>query len=359
MKNKDKIQEEALQALLPHHRAGVNISMGVGKTLIGLQHMDKNYTDYCKFLVSAPKKAIMQSWKDDAVKFGYEHLLPHITFTTYLSLDKQAEDFDVLYADECHNLLFSHDEWLSKFQGKIVGLTGTAPKFKTSEKGKMVERYCPIVYAYDTDEAVLDEILNEYEIRVHMLSLNSAKTILISHGGKEWYTSEQDVYNYWSRRIDDAQGAQSLQIARIQRMKKMMEFTSKEALAIALAGQIKDKCLVFANTMEQADRLCQHRYHSNNPLSEDSLMAFKTGKIMKLSCVLQLSEGVNIPELKQSIILHAYGNERKTAQRIGRTLRLNPDEKAVINILCYKDTVDTRWVQDALANFDQSKIKYF
>jgi len=138
-----------------------------------------------------------------------------------------------------------------------------------------------------------------------------------------------------------------------------MEFTSKEALAIALAGQIKDKCLVFANTMEQADRLCQHRYHSNNPLSEESLLAFKEGKIGKLSCVLQLSEGVNIPHLKQSIILHAYGNERKTAQRIGRTLRLNPDEKAVINILCYKDTVDTRWVQDALANFDQSKIKYF
>lgn len=358
MKNKDKIQEEALQALLPHHRAGVNISMGVGKTLIGLQHMDKNYTDYCKFLVSAPKKAIMQSWKDDAVKFGYEHLLPHITFTTYLSLDKQAEDFDVLYADECHNLLFSHDEWLSKFQGKIVGLTGTAPKFKTSEKGKMVERYCPIVYEYDTDEAVLDEILNEYEIRVHMLSLNSAKTILISHAGKEWYTSEQDVYNYWSRRIDDAQGAQSLQIARIQRMKKMMEFTSKEALAIALAGQIKDKCLIFANTMEQADRLCPYRYHSNNSLSEDSLLAFKEGKINKLSCVLQLSEGVNIPHLKQSIILHAYGNERKTAQRIGRTLRLNPEETATVHILCYRDSVDEKWVKSALEKFDQTKITW-
>jgi superfamily II DNA or RNA helicase len=359
MKNKDVIQEEALQALLPHYRAGVNISMGVGKTLIGLQHMNKNYTDYCKFLVVAPKKAIIQSWKDEAVKHNYEHLLPHITFTTYLSLDKQAEDYDILYADECHNLLFSHDDWLSSFQGKIVGLTGTAPKFKTSEKGKMVEQYCPIVYSYDTDDAVSDEILNEYEIHVHMLPLNSAKTILISHAGKEWYTSEQNVYDYWSKRIDDAQGAKSLQIARIQRMKKMMEFTSKEALAISLSGQIKDKCLIFANTMEQADRLCQHRYHSNNALSETSLSEFKEGKINKLSCVLQLSEGVNIPHLKQSIILHAYGNERKAAQRIGRTLRLNPNEKAIINILCYKETIDVRWVQDALANFDQNKIKYF
>ena len=34
--------------------------------------------------------------------------------------------------------------------------------------------------------------------------------------------------------------------------------------------------------------------------------------------------------------MHAYGNERKTAQRIGRLLRLNPSESAVCHILCYK-----------------------
>jgi len=35
-----------------------------------------------------------------------------------------------------------------------------------------------------------------------------------------------------------------------------------------------------------------------------------------LSSVMQLSEGVNIPNLKQCIIMHAYGNERKSSQRI-------------------------------------------
>jgi superfamily II DNA or RNA helicase len=43
---------------------------------------------------------------------------------------------------------------------------------------------------------------------------------------------------------------------------------------------------------------------------------FKEGKINKLSTVLQLNEGINIPNLKQGIIMHAYGNERKAAQRI-------------------------------------------
>jgi superfamily II DNA or RNA helicase len=71
-----------------------------------------------------------------------------------------------------------------------------------------------------------------------------------------------------------------------------------------------------------------------------------------------LSEGVNIPELKQGIILHAYGNERKSSQRIGRMLRLNPDDTATIHILCFKDTIDEKWVTEALEGFDQSKITW-
>jgi superfamily II DNA or RNA helicase len=80
--------------------------------------------------------------------------------------------------------------------------------------------------------------------------------------------------------------------------------------------------------------------------------------IKKLSTVLQLSEGVNIPDLKQGIIMHAYGNERKASQRIGRLLRLNPDDKSIIHILCYMNTADEKWVKDALEGFDQSKITW-
>jgi len=74
---------------------------------------------------------------------------------------------------------------------------------------------------------------------------------------------------------------------------------------------------------------------------------------------LQLSEGVSIPQLEQGIIVHAYGNERKTSQRIGRLLRLNPSQVATCHILCYKDTVDEKWIKSALSNFESSKIKHF
>ena len=88
----------------------------------------------------------------------------------------------------------------------------------------------------------------------------------------------------------------------------------------------------------------------------DNLIDFKNGVINKLSCVLQLNEGVNIPKLKSGIIMHAYGNERKSAQRIGRCLRLSPNETAVIHILCYMGTVDETWVKGALEGFSDEKI---
>lgn len=42
----------------------------------------------------------------------------------------------------------------------------------------------------------------------------------------------------------------------------------------------------------------------------------------------------------------------------GRLLRLNPDDTATVHILCYKDTVDEKWVEEALEDLDQNKITW-
>lgn len=87
-----------------------------------------------------------------------------------------------------------------------------------------------------------------------------------------------------------------------------------------------------------------------------NLTAFKDGLIDKLSCVQQLNEGVNIPNLRSGLIMHAYSNERKTNQRIGRFLRLNPDETATVHLLMYAGTVDEHWVMQSLGELDSAKI---
>jgi len=352
---KDEVQLEALQATDGRQRCSVVLGTGVGKTLVGLTHIEKNNTSLMKCLIVAPKKSIFQSWKDDAVKFGKEHLLDRMVFTTYLSLNKHnPNDYDAVYLDEAHSLLDSHRGFLQLYKGKILGLTGTPPKRDYSEKGKLLNEFCPIVYTFKADDAVENKILNDYQIIVHQLRLSNEKNYLINQGGKKWMTDEESNYVYWSRRIDVGSG--NMHMLRVMRMKAMMEYPSKEKYTKKLMESIQNKCIVFANTQAQADRLCPYSYHSGNKESEENLLLFKEGTISKLSTVLQLNEGVNIPNLKQGIIMHAYGNERKSSQRIGRLLRLNPDDKAIVHILCYVDTIDEKWVKEALEGFDQTKI---
>jgi len=354
---REEIQSLALQATSNIHRCGLGVSMGVGKTYIGLLHMEREFNQGARqFLVVAPKLSIFTTWKEEAKKFKLEHLLDHITFTTYRSISKQKFSFDCVYLDECHNLLPTHDYYLAFYPGKILGLSGTPPRHSKSEKGKMVNTYCPIVYNYITDDAVEDDILNDYRIIVHLLPLSTARTHKVKTKKGFFMSSEKDNYAYWTKQLEGFGFKKDR--TRIMRMKALMEYETKERYAKHLLNYVNDKCIVFCNTTEQAERVCSNTYHSKNKDSEENLEKFKRGDFNCLSAVVQLNEGVNIPNLKYGIILHAYGNERKAAQRIGRLLRLNPDQTAYIHILAYKDTVDTDWVVSALSDLDQSKIKW-
>ena len=358
--SRNQIQQDALDIAINNDRCGLGISMGVGKTRIGIQHLQANYNQFVKALVVVPKLSIQKSWLDELIKMNLSDiLLKHITFSTYLSLSKQnANDYDIIYLDECHSLLDNHQNFLNLYKGKILGLTGTPPKRRGTEKYRMVQKYCPIIYNFSVDQATDNNILNDYKIIIHKLNLSGLPTLskINNTTGGTWYTNEKKDYEYHTLKIINATTEKQKQFAAIMRMKAMMEYPTKESYALGLIKNISEKCIIFANTQKQADRMCKHSYHAGNKNSENNLELFCDGRIDKLSCVLQLSEGVTISGLKEGIIMHAYGNERKTSQRIGRLLRLNPKEKAICHILCYENTIDEKWVDSALSGFDSTKI---
>lgn len=317
-KDRDIVRAEALDAVRSLHRCSVDCSMGVGKTLLGLSHMNERYTDYVLYLVVAPKLSVFQTWKEEAEKHNLLYLLKHIKFTTYLSLWKHdLNSYDGVYLDEFQNLTEKHDECLEAYTGPILGLSGTAPKGNYGEKVKMMNKYCPVAYTYTVDEAVGDNILNDYEIVVHHLKLSEVKNLPVK--GKGWMTSEKAMYDYWSNRIDNAKTGKELQITRIMRMKAVMEFPTKTIYAKRLVHATTNKILLFANTTAQADSFGIPSYHSKNSKSEENLAKFKEDLIQKMSCVLQLSEGINIPNLVEILVMHAYANNRRLAQRLNNT----------------------------------------
>ena len=364
---RNEVQAEALNVAVSNKRTGLGISVGVGKTRIGINHMlhlINNDNDlFYKFLVVAPKISIFESWKKEIAELGYDHLLDIIVFSTYRSINKHnPSDFTGVYLDECHNLLESHTPFLSQYKGYILGLTGTPPRYLKSTKGKLVQVYCPIRYTYFTTDAVDDNILNDYSIVIHPLNLGTGRSVPVKNKktGGVFYTSEVDNYNFWTNKIDNAMfGRGNPTMLRVLRMKAMKGYKTKLEYVKYLLPMIEDKCIIFANTIEQAEMLSSYSYHSKNPDNEVNLEKFSNGEIDVLSCVEQLSEGVNIPDLKSAIIMHAYGNEKKLMQRLGRLMRLKPDEKATIHILMYNDTQDVKWVDNSLQDLDSSKISYF
>lgn len=362
MEKRDEIQKEALNKSLEYNRCTLALSMRTGKTKIGLDRinleLEKNKN--LKVLIVAPKLSIRQSWKDDAVKFKMKYLLDHITFSTYISLNKQDLNYDMLILDENHSLLSTHIQYLSKFKGKILGLTGTPPKHTHGNKAKIISAYCPVVYKYITNDAVEDQVLNDYRILVHMIDISDRKNVPIKRkDGRIFYNSEKEIYNYWGNRIRDSNTPRHRQLNSIMRMKAMQGFPSKVEYAKWLLKSIEDKCIVFTNTQAQAEDISKYSYHSKNPNNEENLRLFKEGIIQILACVNQISEGITIPGLNTGLIFHFYSDSSaKGAQRFGRLLGLTQDEIATLHILCYKGTVDEDWVSGGLEDLDQSKIRY-
>jgi superfamily II DNA or RNA helicase len=204
--------------------------------------------------------------------------------------------------------------------------------------------------------------VNDYVIYVHLLDLDKNKNIKkTTKNGGAFYASEQADYDFWTKRITEAEenlDGKTLQLARIMRMKAMMNFKSKETFALKLLDKINDKTIIFANTKEQAIRLSEHQFLSGNARNEENLALFNEDKIKTLSCVLQLSEGKNIKNLRNGVILHGYASNSKISQRLARMWRLSPDDVCTCHILCYKDTQDIAWVQSGLEDLNSEKIVY-
>jgi superfamily II DNA or RNA helicase len=359
---RDTIQEECLEKTNSILQCTYQLGTGMGKSKLTLMFLDyilKRHPHF-KILLVIPKTVLINGWLTEISKYKYEHLLKHISFVTYLSLDKKnPDDYDVLILDECQNLKYKHEDFLNSFKNAkkyIRGLTGTYPEEINSEKFSLCQEFCPIGYSFKTEEGVENKILNDYKIYIHMLDLDTNLTIPMQKG--KWKTSEQKMYDYWNTQLENAVTEKQKMFLRIRRMSALKSFQSKVEYAKKLKLKITNKCLIFANTQKQADELSNHSYHSKNKKSEENLNLFKQGKIQFLSCVEQLNEGVNVPELKSGVILHSYSNNRLFAQKLGRFLRLILGQTAIVHVLCYRNTADEQWVKNAMKEFNSDKITY-
>jgi superfamily II DNA or RNA helicase len=346
MKNeyRNKIQKEAIEALLAVNRASIDFAMRGGKTFIGL-NLSKNFK---KVLVSYPNKPVKESWLADSEKFNID--IQHVTFTTHVSLVKHdLTEYNCLILDEVDQVSLRGFEHIATLQPKcIYGLSGTMPT--KGDKAYYIKRLCPIVYTKTLDETT-GKTNKDYRIIIHLLEPSTIKNIPLSNG-RSW--SESDKIRFFERKYQE--------IKQFPMMLKLMQSISysktKYEYALALAKKMK-RGLLFLETSKQCDESKFPTYHSKNPKSDENLEAFQEGIINILATISQLKAGITFPNLNEAILLHTYSSNNRSSQKIGRCLQLSEEgDIATLHLLVLKGTRDEVWAQSALEKFDKNKISY-
>jgi len=335
------VQREAVEVALSKTCGLLDITMRLGKTLIGLRLA----SNFKKVLVSYPNVKIQDSWIKDSVKFGIN--INHIDFTTHRSIvKKNLSLYDCIILDEIQDV--SENQWnyiaLSTYS-RLYGLSGTPPN--KGEKLHFINKYCPIIYSKKLDETT-GKTNKDHEIIVHLLKPSDKKDLPLK-SGKFW--SEQNKIQFFENKYLNTRNFKDM----LQLIQSIQNSPTKLNYLKQLVSQL-GKCLIFVETAKHCHFLGYPSYQSQEKNSEQNLEDFLNGKINKLLTINQLRAGITFEDLNEVVILHCYSSNNKAAQKLARALNYVENEKAIIHILCLYNTRDKKWVQQGLSEFQQNKI---
>lgn len=363
--NRDLIQAEAIAAWEEANGVGtLAMATGVGKSKIAIDICEKLQKDKkdIKILLVVPTQQLRDTnWDKEFKKWGKEHLLANIDKVCYVSLTKKFNKvYDLVILDESHKITPNNSKFfLTNIALKVLSLTATFPL--EEDRAALLNDVAPMVFEYTLDEAVKDGAVAPYEIFVIQTQLEEEeKGIKAGSKDKPFYQSEKKAYEYVNGLIAKARLSDDskLQMLLLKRMRLIYNLPSKVRAAERLLKYLKEdeRILIFTGSIDHADKLCDHRYHSKT--NDTALNRFVNGELTRLSCVKALNEGINVPDLDIGVVVQLDSKVRNAIQRIGRIVRYRKDHVAKIFLIVCEETQDKVWCENALKGIDENKITY-
>ena len=353
IRKKIQIQQEAENAHLAFDkRSTVAMSVGLGKTYLAINRIVKLYdlNKKAKIIVSSSREVYIENFINEIIGYGRPDLIEKITFCCNKSLKKHEENlWDLIIIDESHLevgvfLPFLQKALLRNKDVEILCLTGT-PKLK----GHLEKLYeiAPISYIKKIDNSIDEGLLNDYMIHVFNYNLTS---------------TEFKSYNYWYQKyLVSPKHGFSFQLQKIKSILNNLK-SKVDHTKYLLQNKLKDrKVLVYAGCINQSELLQIPTFHSNLKKEQRSEIynGFYDTLFLHLANVSGLKESVSIPNLSRGILMAIESSEISMVQKIGRFCRLTVGEKAHIIILCANNTIEKKWLNNALGKLDKSKIKNY
>lgn len=381
---REEILDTALQ--LKSNSICLMLSAGVGKTKVALSILRDRFKEHLIYnvLIVVPKNVLKEEWVKEIHKWGMEDMLPHITFTTYISLPKHnlthyhAVIWDEAHhiTDRCFEVIRTYD--IKHFYNQVnIFLSATL----SSSKMVLIRNNFHNVYTLKVDikDAINNDILPDPEVLLIPLRLDKIKPnqvyvkrksckreVTCEYRNRWLYMKDKSVrVNIWCTEFEyyglleadydlatsHAREAWRRQLA-IQRLKWLSEIKTPLVKSI-LQILNKERTLTFCNSIDQSEKLGKYPIHSGKKELIENLEKFNSGDINHITAVGMLNEGANITNLRVGIFAHLNASKVPTFQRIGRALR---HEKPVIIVPYYADTREEEIVEKMKENFNPEKI---
>lgn len=381
---REEVLNTALQ--LKSNSICLMLSTGVGKTKVALSILKDRLKDKLIYniLVVVPKNVLKDEWVKEVHKWGMDDMLPHIVFTTYVSLPKYSlTHYHAVIWDEAHHITDRCFEVIKAYNIKHFYSQINLFLSATLNDKKMCaiknNFYNVYTLKIDIKEAIDSDILPDPEVLLLPLRLDkttptqvyvkrkSCKKEVTCDFKTRWQylknkslkvnicCTEQEYYELLETDYDlattHARETWRRQLA-IQRLKWLSEIKTPLVKNI-LQILNKERTLTFCNSINQSEKLGKYPIHSGKKELLENLEKFNNGDIDHITAVGILNEGANVTNLRIGIFAHLNASKVPTFQRIGRTLR---HQKPVIIIPYYQGTREEEIVEKMKDNFNPEKI---
>ena len=358
-----------------------------GKTKIALDLMQMRfptieYTIDTKILVVIPRLVLIDNWKDEFKKWGYERYLPYVEFVTYVSLPKKAGSWDMVIFDEVHHLSARCREALESFTIRSsVMLSATVGR----DMKKELKVLFPDLYVYkvSTKQAIQEEILPDPRVYLIPLTLdnihpnyeiiknksqkvelvipyaqkfNYAKVknrrIVIRCTQRQYYDDMSAMIAWYKKKMFNEVFKNLFLRKSGDRLKWLSE--QKSSFVRRLLDQLDgQRTLTFCNGIPQTEELGKYCINSKNKASEENLHKFNEGEVDHITACNMLDEGMNLVNCRVGVYAVLNSSERMIKQKLGRLLR-HPDP--VIIIPYFKGTRDEEIVGKMLEDYNPELV---
>ena len=338
---RDEILQEVLQ--IDNTNILLECSTGTGKSKLALDKLNQWYTKTStlfggKILIVIPRLVLIQNWKDEFIKWGYEKYLPQVEFVTYVSLPKLVGTswFSVLY-DEGHHISERCQQVIPYIKSNYNILLSATIKRTLNP---ILFKLFPNLYIYKISlvDAIENEILPEPRIVLIPLQLETTRPNEIYEVNPKKRHQKAVTYSQWLKgkwqylkgnfdygvkiRCTQRQKYQEicdfidnctrkLQNNLVAGMNRIMVEQARKRKGLErlqwlaeiksdfvkqLLRQLKNyRTLIFCYNIKQTEYLGKYCIHSKNKRFNEHLQLFNDKKIKHITAAGMLNEGEMTP----------------------------------------------------------------